>query len=208
MLGPDLTRGPKLMMKRTLFVALASASIVFVAPLPVVAAPVISVGPYTPSTTMPFVVPIEITGAVNVNFWQFDLAYVASDAQINTNCDPFTDPYCSLLTGPVTEGPFFGSLSPFNVFNPGFISLNPVTLAQLGDLFAVNDTFGGTLPGPSGSGILAYVEFVTTANGTGTSPITVNNGGTGPSVPEPATLVLLISGLMLMGAARIVRRAT
>ena len=195
------------MMKRTLFVALAGASLVIVAPLPVVAAPVISVGPYTPSTTMPFVVPIEITGAANVNFWQFDLAYVATDVQINTSCDPFSDPHCDLLTGPVTEGPFFGSLSPFNVFNPGFISLNPVTLAQLGDLFAVNDTFGGTPPGPSGSGILAYVEFVTTANGTGTSPITVNNGSTVSPVPEPATLALLISGLGLLGAGGVARRA-
>jgi hypothetical protein len=35
----------------------------------------ISVGTYTPSTTMPFVVPIEITGAVNLINWQFDLKF-------------------------------------------------------------------------------------------------------------------------------------
>ena len=120
---------------------------------PVNADPIISVGtyipppPYAPLTT--FVVPIDITGAVDLTFWQFDLSYDASDVQINTGCDPFSDPYCSLFTGPVTEGPFFGSLSLFNVFNPGFILLDDITLEQLGQLIAANDSFGGSLPGRS-----------------------------------------------------------
>jgi hypothetical protein len=175
-----------------------------------IAAPIISVGtyipppPYAPLTT--FVVPINITGAADLTFWQFDLAFNATDVQINTGCDPFSgDPYCSLFTGPVTEGPFFGSLSPFNTFNPGFISLDSVTLAQLGQLIAVNDTFGGSLPGPSGNGVIAYIEFVTTATGSGTSPITVQNGSTTSGVPEPATLALLLSGLALLGARRLTR---
>jgi hypothetical protein len=140
---------------------------------------------------------------VDLTSWQFDVAYVATDVQINTSCDPFSgDPYCSLFTGPITEGPFFGSLSPFNVFNPGFILLDGVTSAQLGKLIAVNDTFGGSLPGPSGAGVLAYIEFVTTANGAGTSPITVQNGSTTKGMPEPATLALLVGGLALLGARR------
>jgi hypothetical protein len=164
--------------------------------------PIISVGPYTPSTTMPFVVPIEITGAVDLTFWQFDVAYDATDVQIVTNCDPFSDPFCNFDGTGVTEGPFFGSLSPFNVFNPGFILLDSVTLAQIGQLITINDTFGGPPPGPSSDGVLAYIEFVTTATGTGTAPITVQNASTPSGVPEPTTLSLLLSGLALLGARR------
>src|SRR5438034_4292460 len=174
---------------------------------PVNADPIISVGSYIPpppyAALTTFVVPINITVAVDVTFWQFDLSYDASDVQINTGCDPFSDPYCSLFTGPVTEGPFFGSLSPFNVFNPGFILLDGITLEQLGQLIAVNDSFGGSLPGPSGDGILAYVEFITTAIGTGESPITVVGGSTTSSAPEPSTLALFAGALVLLGARRL-----
>jgi hypothetical protein len=169
------------------------------------AGPIISVGPYTPSTTMPFVVPIDITDAVDLTFWQFDVAYDATDVQIVTNCDPFSDPFCNFGGTGVTEGPFFGSLSPFNVFDPGLILLDPSTLAQIGQLIAVTDTFGGSLPGPSGVGVLAYIEFVTTATGTGTSTITVN-GASSSSAPEPATLALVSCGLLLLGARRLRRR--
>jgi hypothetical protein len=194
------------MLQRTASLAFAFAVLAMLAAPRVGADPVISVGPYTPSTTMPFVVPIVITGAVDLIFWQFDVAYDATDVQIVTNCDPFSDPFCNFGGTGVTEGPFFGSLSPFNVFNPGFILLDSVTLAQLGQLIAVNDTFGGPLPGPSGDGVLAYIEFVTTATGTGTSPITVQNPSTTSAVPEPATLALLIGGLVLLGARRVTRR--
>ncbi len=201
------------MPKRALLVALAIASLALLAAR-VEADPIISVNPLDYIPTPPpypglttFVVPIEISGAVDLTFWQFDLLYDATDAQINTACDPFSDSYCSLFTGPVTEGPFFGSLSPFNVFNPGFILLDGITLEQVGQLIAVNDTFGGSLPGPSGDGILAYVEFITTETGTGESPITVTNTSTTSSAaPEPATLALLASGLVLLGGRRLLRR--
>ena len=190
------------MLRRTHWVAFASAMLVLLAPMRVASAAIISVGPYTPSTTMPFVVPIDITGALDLIFWQFDVFYDASDVQIVTTCDPFSDPFCNFGGTGVTEGPFFGSLSPFNVFNPGFILLDPSTLAQIGQLIAVNDTFGGSPPGPSGNGVLAYIEFVTTATGTETSPITVQNASTTSVVPEPATLALLVGGLALLGVRR------
>jgi hypothetical protein len=187
------------MPKRAIFIAFASAMFVFFAPLPATGAPTISVGPYTPSTTMPFVVPIVITGAVALASWSFDLTFDATDLMINTACDFTTDLFCDIFTGPVTQGPFFSSVASFPpLFVPGFI-ITDASLNQTGQLLGVNGAWQDPPPGPSGNGILAYVEFVTAPNGTGTSTITVQGGSTS-SVPEPATLALLSCGLLLLGS--------
>ena len=166
-------------------------------------AAVISAGTAIPVALNTIVVPIEISGAVNVVFSQFDLAYDPTDLQINTGCDPFSgDIYCGFLTGPITEGPFFGSLSPFNVFNPGFITEQPPGL-QAGLLLAVNDTFGGAPPGPSGSGVLAYVEFLVI--GAGNSPIRVENSTVTSAVPEPATFALFLVSTACLNARLLTR---
>jgi hypothetical protein len=152
-----------------------------------------AVGDRIDLTATTFVVPIEISDAVQVSAWTFDLTYDASDVQVNAACDPFSgDLYCSLFTGPVTEGDFFASGAPFNLLNPGFIDLDPVTLAQAGLLFAVNGAFGGVPPGVSGSGVLAYVEFLRL--GAGDTPIVVD-GDVVSTVPEPATAALLMTGV-------------
>ena len=81
------------MLRRTL-VAFAGAMLVLLASLHVAGAAVISIGLYTvPPNTDPFAVPILITGGVEVTGWSFDLTYDPTDLQINTGCDPFTDPY-------------------------------------------------------------------------------------------------------------------
>jgi hypothetical protein len=142
-----------------------------------------------------FVVPVTITDAIDVTSWTFDLRYDPLDVQVNVACDPFSgDVYCSLFTGPVTEGDFFASGSPFNVLNPGFVAVDAITLAQTGLLFAVNGAFGGLSPGASGNGVLAYVEFLTV--GAGTSDVTLENVSVTP-VPEPSTLALLATGFLL-----------
>lgn len=147
-----------------------------------------------------FVVPVTITDASNVTAWGFDLRYDPLDVQVNLACDPFIgDTYCSLFTGPVTEGDFFASGSPFNVLNPGFVDLDATTLEQTGLLFAVNGLFGGSPDGASGAGVLAYVEFLKV--GRGTSEVTLENP-TVTSVPEPGTLALLAAGLALVGRRR------
>ena len=157
------------------------------------------------SPTM-FVVPVEIADAVNVIGWQFDLIYDASDVLVNTGCDPFSgDPYCSLITGAVTEGDFFASGAPFNLLGPGFVDLDPSTLAQTGLLFGVTGAYGGPPPSPSGSGTLAFIEF--TRLGSGDSPITVTGTAVSDSpVPEPGTLALLTTGLLLPRVRRVLRR--
>jgi hypothetical protein len=151
-----------------------------------------------------FVVPITISDGSNVIAWEFDLSYDAPNVQVNTACDPFNgDVYCSLFTGPVTEGDFFASGQPFNLLNPGFVALDPNTLLQTGLLFGVNGAFGGAPPGVSGGGVLAYVEFLTI--GAARSPITLENVSvteTPTAVPEPGTLALLTTGVVLSRVRR------
>jgi len=162
-----------------------------------IATPIISVGSYTPSMTTPFVVPILISGAIDLLTFQFDLAFDPADVQVNLNCDPFSDPYCDLLSGPVTEGSFTSSGGMFQTFFiPGVV--DNIT----GLLSIVAGAYVDLPPGPSGSGILAFVEFVTTPTGTGGSAITVVGGSTTNSVPEPSTIALLICAVLVLGLRR------
>ena len=125
--------------------------------------------------------------------------------QVNVGCDPFGgDIYCSLMTGPVTEGDFFAAGAPFNLLIPGFVELDPITFEQSGRLFGMHGAFGGIPPAPSGNGILAYVEF--TLLGTGDSPIEHDGTVVSTSVPEPGSLALLTAGLAWMGLFRRGRR--
>jgi hypothetical protein len=62
-------------------------------------------------------------------------------------------------------------------------------------LFAVNGAFGGSPQGASGEGVLAFVEFLRLGNGT--SDITLDNVDVTTVVPEPGTLALLATGILL-----------
>ena len=154
-----------------------------------------------------FALPVEITGAIQVSSWDFALTYNPADVQVNTTCDPFSgDIYCSLLTSYATEGDFFAAGAPFNLLNPGFVDLDPSTLAQTGLLFGVTGAYGGPPPSPSGSGTLAFVEF--RLLGSGDSPITVRGTAVSDTtVPEPGTLALLATGLLAPRLRRAMRRA-
>ena len=177
------------MLKRPISVLFVLLSLTAFSSPRVEAVPVISVGPYTASTTIPFLVPIVITGAVELISWQFDLAFDPNDLQINfpANLDP------------VTEGPFFLSVAQFPpLFIPGFI------VNDQGLLLGVAGAWQDPPPGPSGNGILAYVEFVAK---TGDSTIRVDNVLISSSfIPEPTALLLMATGLIVLSAGRISRR--
>lgn len=155
------------------------------------AAGTISVGTFDPSTS-PFVVPVDITGAVELVTWQFDLAFDPTVVQIHELCDPFVDAFCDLLTGPVTEGPF--TAGPFSLFVPGVIdNVN-------GLLSLVAGGYGDPPTGPSGDGTLANVLFLSV--GEGDPNIRVVNSVVSP-VPEPSIGVLLLTtGLVALRARR------
>jgi len=188
-------------MKRHLSIASILFAITF---LPAAAdATSISVGSAIAVSPTTIAVPIEIKDGLAVAGWQFDLAFDATDLQVNTGCDPFSgDIYCSLNTGPVTEGDFFASGVPFNLLIPGFVDLDPITMNQTGLLFGAAGTFGGSAPPyPSGDGTLAFVEF--TILGTGRSQIRVVNSSIDEvAVPEPATLLLVLGGLPFIRSRR------
>jgi hypothetical protein len=193
-------------MKRSLLSAIIFALLILSVPRLGHAIPTLSLG--TPIIISPttFALPIEITDAFEVNAWSFGLTYNAAEVNINTSCDPFAgDQYCGFLpiTGPVTEGDFFSSGAP-NLFNPGFIPLSGGN--QTGVLFGVTGEYQGSLPGPSGNGVLAYVEFLVIGSGAPNIVLT-DASTTSSAVPEPTTLLLLTGGLaFLSGRGLITRR--
>ena len=91
---------------------------------------------YVPGPT--FTVPVEIIGAVDLVTWQFDLAFDPADVQAIS----------------VSEGPFTSENGQFlTLFIPGVIdNVNGLVSIVAGAYLDVP-------PGPSGNGVLAYVEF-------------------------------------------------
>lgn len=144
-----------------------------------------------------FTINLNVVDAVDLTSWQFDLAYDPTILQANL----------------VTEGPFLASAGS-TLFVPGFID-NSAGL--IGGVAAFFTDF--TTP-PSGSGILATIEFTALSSGLSSltasnvflnlqDPIsggfTVGNGsgtvGSTP-VPEASTVTLMALGLVLLVGLR------
>ena len=184
----------RMTLKRAAVLAVLGVALLYGA-TPAVAVPVISVGtPFAgPSGT---VYPIEISGAVDLETWNFDLLFNPASLNIVETCDPSLDLYCNFGGAGVTEGPFTSSGTHFTVFNPGFIDNTN------GILLFVSGLYADIAPGPSGDGVLAYVEFITIS--TEEDPnVRIGDASVTSAVPEPATLGLLASGLALLGIRRV-----
>lgn len=130
-----------------------------------------------------FSINFNVVDAIDLTSWQFDLAYNPTILQANL----------------VTEGPFLSSAGT-TFFTPGVID-NTTGLISL-----VSASFVDLTP-PSGSGVLAHIDF--TALSGGFSPLTASNvflnsadsgftvtngSGGSTSVPEPSSLVLVVLG--------------
>ena len=186
------------MAKRALLVALASGF------LALVASPWVGAGilPGTPTTSIPsslsdplstlssplpaneFLLPIEITGANRLQDWNFDLN--------------FTDGVVS----PVDAGGLFQSVyqAELNASDPTLSDILSSGFLAPGSLQQI----AGFSSGVSGDGLLAYVLFQQLMPGVdpgfSISNVVINQA------PEPGTLALLASALLILGGRRILRR--
>jgi hypothetical protein len=181
--------------------ALAMASFVISPAAAVQAAPILATPPGTAAVGETFLLEITIADAVDVWSWQFDLAF---------------DPALVRATA-VGEGPFFSSAGT-SIFGPGVMD-NAAGLVSL-----VTGAYVDLPPTPAGGGVLASIEFVALAPGAPAFLLSnaflnllpvgfeVTNGSfaitdDAPTpVPEPATLLAVASGLMLIHRRRMIQR--
>ena len=201
------------MPKHALLIALAIASLSLPAAR-VEADPIISPG--TPTTSVPtyltdgsywfpttvsplspdeFLLPVEISGAVKLQLWQFSLFFDNSVVQEVDTGDGSSGIYGAEFTlGDLSSLSFILSGFPFNF---------------LGEVDTVAGAYPSLLTGPTGDGVLAFIVFEFLPGQENNNPnfsvpsesVTVVQGA-----PEPATLVLFASGLALLGGRRLVRR--
>jgi hypothetical protein len=179
--------------------AIAIASSVTTAHATTISAPFVTV-----AVGDTFTIPISIADAADLTDWQFDLSFAPAVVEANS----------------VSEGPFMSAFGA-TVFTPGVIDNGSGLVSLVADLYA------DFPPNPSGSGVLANIEFHALA--VGVSPLVFSNaflnlsdsgfdiangqitvtgpagGPGGPTpVPEPASVLLLASAFVTM--RRTIRR--
>lgn len=135
-----------------------------------------------------FLLPIEITGANGLQDWGFDLN--------------FTDG----VVIPVDAGGLYQSVyqSDFNASDPTLSNITSSGFLLLGSPQDTLQGMAGFSSGASGDGLLAYILFEQLLPGV--NPGFSISGVTIRQTPEPGTLALLASGLLLLNSLRLLRR--
>ena len=159
-------------------------------------AAVISVGSFpelspSPSISIPadtFLVPVQISGAVNLQSWQFDLLF---DNSVVEEVDP--------LDG--SSGIYGANFTPGDPNSLSFI-LGGFPLNLLGVVSGIAGSYPALLTGPSGDGVLAYVLFEFLPGQENNNPnFSVANESVF-QVPEPSSLSLLAAVLLIFALMR------
>jgi hypothetical protein len=169
---------------------------------PTKAAPIIAVGSFpvtpvpsyiSPLPTDAFLVPVEISGAVNLQNWQFDLLF---DNTVVEEVDPWDG----------SSGIYGAEFTPGDPSSISFI-LSGFPFNFLGKVDTVAGAYPSLLTGPSGDGVLAFVLFdFLPGQETEDPKFSIQNVAV-QQVPEPATLQLLAIVIMLLGVRRLLRCA-
>ena len=140
----------------------------------------------TPLSPGEFLLPVNITGATNLQNWGFDLSFNSSVVQ---EVDP----------GDGTAGIYGAEFTAGDQTTLSFI-LGGFPLNPLGQVQGVAGSYPSLLVGPSGDGPLAYILFQFQQGQEGNNPgFSVANTTVVQGAPEPATLFLLATGLVILG---------
>lgn len=202
--------------KRSWLRALAVASLMALTVSQVKAAPVIAIGtPITNNADVPtyltdgsylfgimvpplvspddFLLPVDISGAADLQSWQFTLLF---DSTVVQEVDP--------LDG--SSGIYGAEFTPGDLSSLTFI-LSGFPLNAFGEVETVAGEYPSLLTGPSGDGVLAYVLFNFIPGQETNSPnFSIQSATIVSGAPEPTTLVLVASALALLGGRRLARR--
>lgn len=166
---------------------------------PVLSAPVVRVGEsFVVAVGETLKVPILVSDALDLQSFQFDLGYDESILELLT----FTDAGTDFEEAATAGGGLLLGITGFSL--PGLLS-------------GAADSMIGVLDGMSGSGTLAYIEFLALANGVSAlslSNVYLDSIELGPdamvngqiAVPEPQSLALLVMALAILVSMQVHRR--
>jgi hypothetical protein len=159
-------------------------------------AAVISVGAFpelnpSPSISIPadtFLVPVQVSDALGLQNWQFDLAF---DNTVVEVVDPIDG----------SSGIYGAEFTPGDPDSLSFI-LGGFPFNFLGLVDDVAGSYPSLLAGASGDGVLAYILFRFLAGQENNDPGFGIENATVQQAPEPGTLALLEAALLIVSLAR------